>query len=266
MKESKRVVCEMCHSRCRVVIHSENGRLVDIEEDRSFPLVDNISPPTKACLRLHGAKEFMYHPNRVNFPLKRVGDKGEGKWQRIPWQQALDEIAEKMGEIKNNYGAEAIASTDGTGRTRHQWIDRFHNLLGSPNHVGINTICFAPCIGTGTAIFGWPLRHRMGLTIDKGGDGTLTKSVLLIGLNPSQTTLRMWKSLQDAKKMGVKIIVVDPRKTQTAEIADIWLQIRPATDTALLMSMINVIIEEGLYDKDFVENWAIAEARIPAHG
>ena len=255
MKESKRAVCEMCHSRCRVVVHSENGRLIDIEEDRSFPLVDNISPPTKACIRLRGAKEITYHPDRINFPLKRVGDKGEGKWQRIPWDQALDEIAAKLSEIKDGYGAEAISSSDGTGRTRHQWIDRFHNLIGSPNHVGINTICFAPCIGTGVTMFGWPLRHRMGLTIEKGANGSPTKSAMLIGVNPSQTTLRMWKSILDAKELGVKIIVIDPRKTKTAEIADIWLQVRPGTDTALLMSMINVIIEEGLYDKEFVENW-----------
>ncbi len=132
--ETKRAVCESCHSRCRVLVHSEGGRLVDVEEDRSYPLVDQIAPPTKACLRLRAAKEFMYHPDRLRFPMKRIGEKGEGKWQRIPWGQALDEIAGKMKEIKDRYGAEAIADSGGTLRTQEGWRERFLNLLGTPNN------------------------------------------------------------------------------------------------------------------------------------
>ena len=88
-EEVKRAFCEMCHSRCRVVVHSKDGRLAKIEEDRSYPLVDAVFPPTRACLRLKGVKEEFYHPDRLKFPLKRMGEKGEGKWEQISWAKAL---------------------------------------------------------------------------------------------------------------------------------------------------------------------------------
>ncbi len=253
--EAKRAVCEMCHARCRVLVHSENGRLVNIEEDRSFPLVDLVAPPTRACLRLRGAKEFMEHPDRLNFPLKRVGERGEGKWQQISWQQAFDEIAEKLQAIKDKYGAESIAQTGGTARTYEALIGRFVNLLGTPNLCSAVNICFGPCIVTGTAMFGWPHRHRTSITLEPSTGQPFCKCIMLFGLESSQSTHRVWKTVQNAKKLGVKLIYVDPRRTATAELADIWLQLRPATDTALEMAMINVIIEEGLYDKEFVEKW-----------
>ncbi len=254
--EIKRAVCEMCHSRCRVAVHSENGHLVTIEEDRSDPRVDSIFPPTRACLRLRGAKEWMYHPNRVNFPLRRAGEKGEGKWERISWEQALGEIAQRLSEIKQRYGAESLVSTIGTGRTRTEYQARFLNLFGTPNIMGQAKICFTPQIQSCALMFGRAHRHRMNLTLEKGASGEpFTKCVLLVGINPRESTLRLWKSVLNGKKIGVKIIVLDPRRTPAAELADIWLQLRPGTDTALLMSMINVVIEEGLYDKEFVEKW-----------
>lgn len=131
-----RAICHWCHSQCRVAVHSENGQFVKIEEDSTDPRVDKIFPPTRACVRLAGAREFVYHPERLRFPLKRKGEKGENKWETISWPQALDEIAAKLGEITSKYGVEAVATTNGTGRTT-QWVwIRFMNLLGSPNIAG----------------------------------------------------------------------------------------------------------------------------------
>ena len=79
-QEVKNAVCEWCHAKCRVLVHSENGRLGKVEPDRSYPLWNKIAPPVAACLRLRGMKEFMEHPGRVHFPLKRAGERGEGKW------------------------------------------------------------------------------------------------------------------------------------------------------------------------------------------
>ena len=250
--EARRSFCEMCHSRCRVLVHSEDGRLAKIEEDRSYPLVDAVFPPTAACRRLHAAKEEIYHPDRLKYPLKRVGEKGEGKWEQISWTRALDEIAEKLREIRREYGAEALAATGGTGHTHEQFLTRFLNLFGSPNFVGASTICSAPFVTTSLATVGWSLRHRIQLSIEKGAT---TKSVLIIGQDSEQSYTRIWKGLRDGKERGVKIIVVDPRRTQTAELADLWLQIRPGTDSALLLAMIDVVIQEGLYDSEFVEKW-----------
>ncbi len=142
LEETKRAVCEMCHSRCRVAVVSENGRLVRIRADRTDPRVDTISPPTNACIRLKGAMEWMGHPGRVNFPLKRAGEKGEGKWQRISWEQAFDEIAGKLGDIRQKYGAEALAMTRGTARVSGQGVgpELFLTLFGSPNTSGQHRI------------------------------------------------------------------------------------------------------------------------------
>lgn len=251
-----RAICRWCHAQCRVAVYSENGRLVKIEEDRTDPRVDKILPRTMGCPRLAGAKEYVYHPDRVRFPLKRVGERGENKWQRVTWEQALDEIADKLSGIRNKYGPESLMTTGGTGRTT-MWVpDRFLNLFGSPNVVGQMQICYGPVLNAASALVGWTFRHRTSLTIELGKDGKpVTKCILLLGINPEQSVHRLWKSVRDAKKMGAKLIVADPRRTKTAELADIWLQQRPGTDTALLMSMINVIIEEGLYDEEFVERW-----------
>lgn len=134
--ESKRATCQFCHPQCRIRVYSENGRLVKTEEDDTFPKANTIFPPVKACLRLRGAKEFMYHPDRVNFPRKRVGEKGQGKWTTISWDQAFKEIAEKLGAITGQYGAETLAVTMGTGRTTSEYMGRFCNLLGTPNIIG----------------------------------------------------------------------------------------------------------------------------------
>ncbi len=254
-QEVKSAVCMWCQARCRILVHSENGRLVKVEPDPSYPMVDTIFPPTRACLRLRGIKEFIEHPGRVHFPLKRAGERGGGKWQTISWEQALDEIAAKLAELKDKYGAETLAAQTGTGRTMEWVIARFFHLFGTPNYMGAATICHNPCVNAGAALLGWPPRHRTQLFIESGAKGPKTKCLFLIGINPRHARLRMWKTMQDAKRVGVKIIVVDPRKTESAEMADIWLQLRPASDTALLMSMINVIIEEGLYNKEFVEKW-----------
>jgi thiosulfate reductase/polysulfide reductase chain A len=254
--EVKSAVCEFCNPRCRILVHSENEKLVKMEEDSSHPRAATVWPPIQACPRFRGAKEFMYHPGRLSFPLKRAGKKGEGKWKQISWEQAFEEIAGRLAELRGKYGAETLACHCGTLRTTMWVLCRFLNLFGTPNIVNPANVCHAPCINTGTAMLGWPPINRTFLRFEKGAkDKMPTKCVLLIGINPPESRPHMWKSIRDARAQGVKLIVIDPRRTESAELADIWLQIRPGTDTALLMSMINVIIEEGLYDKEFVGKW-----------
>jgi thiosulfate reductase/polysulfide reductase chain A len=256
--EARRAVCEFCHCRCRVLVHVEDGNLVKFEEDPDDPRGSTL-PRVPGCLRLRGAQEWMYYPDRLNYPLKRVGERGEGGWMQLPWNQALDEIAEKLLRIKGKYGAEAISLVTGTYRTRGDLQSRFCHLLGTPNYGGQSRICWAPNIVLSAALSGWPHRTYVGV---QPGVEAVTKCILLAGFNPAQSMARLWGSIREAKKLGARLIVIDPRRTEVAELADLWLQVRPGTDVVLFMAMVNVIIREKLYDKEFVTKWCYGFDRL----
>ncbi len=244
-------VCYWCHSHCRVEVHVKDGRLEKIEEVKGESQSERLRPVVRACPRARAAAEYYYHPDRLAYPLKRAGEKGEGKWQKISWDQALDEITAKLKELIEKYGSETVATSHGTHRTQDEYRMRFMNLLGSPNNIGQGNICWAPGGMVGLAVLGWWTGFGGGgKPLPKG-----TKCIVLWGANPNQANRRLWASLLDRKKEGVKLIVVDPRRIEGADMADMWLQPRPGTDVALMMAMIKVIIDEGLYDREFVEKW-----------
>ena len=236
-----------CHIHCLVEARIKNGRLESIEENKDAPGAEQAKAIVRACPRARAAVEWLYHPDRLNYPLRRLGKKGEGKWEVISWEQALDEIAEKLRGIKDRHGAEAIATSSGTGRTHDEYRMRFFNLLGSPNNIGQGHICYGPGSTVSRAIYGWPDFYPAA--------GRTTKCIMLMGANPEQAARGLWQSILTSVSGGAKLIVVDPRRTSAAERADMWLQLRPGTDCALYLAMINTIIEEDLYDKDFVDNW-----------
>ncbi|MCX6013444.1 MAG: molybdopterin-dependent oxidoreductase [Chloroflexi bacterium] len=240
-------VCEYCKGWCRVLAHVENNHLTGAEEDPEDPRKNGIYPATRGCPKLRAAAEMMYHPMRVKYPLKRAGEKGEGKWQTLTWEQAFDEIAGKIRQLKDQYGAESIAGVKGTMRTRN-FMPRFFNLLGSPNCTTQGKICSGPLGVVSNTMFGWYAgRETYG--------GVLPKCIFLTGTDPIESWPRTAAIIHDSKKAGGKLIVVDPRETWATRQADIWLKIRPGTDTALFLSIINVLIEENLYDKEFVSKW-----------
>lgn len=245
--EIKKVVCIQCHNACRLAATVEGGRLVSVEPDKDFPGIKSSYPITKGCPRRRNVIEYFYHPGRLNYPLKRVGGRGENRWQEISWDDAFGEIGDRMKAIIDQHGSEAIATTSGTGRTHDEIRQRFFNLLGSPNHTGAGQICYGPFCVMSHVLYGWRVfpvvRPNTGCVLLWGGGGPRYWDVF-------------WKAAQKARKEnGAKIIVIDPRKMDAVKHADLWLQIRPGTDTALALGMINHIITEGLYDEDFVQNW-----------
>ncbi|MBT3363632.1 MAG: molybdopterin-dependent oxidoreductase [Chloroflexi bacterium] len=245
--EVKKVVCEYCKGACRVLAYVKNGHLIKATEDPDDPRKDMLFPTAGGCEKLRAAVEVMYHPNRVNFPLKRVGERGEGKWETISWEQALDEIAAKLQKIVDEHGAEAIAGVKGTMRTRN-FMPRFFNLLGSPNCTTQGKICSGPIGVLAAALNGWyPNRSTYG--------GVIPECILLSGTDPGQSWPRQAYVMRECKKKGGKLIVIDPRETAAAKLADLWLQPRPGTDAALFLAIINVIIEDETYDKEFVSKW-----------
>jgi anaerobic selenocysteine-containing dehydrogenase len=243
MAEYRRSYCGLCHPRCGLLLEVESGQIVSVQGDPEHPVTKGV-----ICERGRLMADHVHHPDRLNHPLKRKGEKGSGRWQKLTWEQALDEVAEKLDSLRANYGAETLAFTHGTKRTYHWDERRFFNLFGSPNVCGANNICMCPSNAVEYATYGgfsW-------------GDARQTKCLVLWGQAPSGSSpTGLYPQILQAKKQGSVLIVVDPRRIPEAEKADIWLPIRPGTDTALMLGWLNVIIQEGLYDRDFVEKWTV---------
>lgn len=243
--EEKKSICTWCKGECGVIVRVKDNHLVNVIEDPDWPR--KVWPATRACVRLKAAREWFYHPERLNFPLKRAGERGEGRWQRVSWDQALDEIAGKIASIKKQYGAEAFSSSVGTGyRTDEPSRTHFMQLLGSANAPGQSTICFGPRSVMADVIAG--NFHNYAIR-------PMTKCVVLLGVEPLISRPLIAKVMLEAIKNGAKLITLDPRRTRSAAMSDVWLQLRPGTDCAVLMGMINVIISEELYDREFVDKY-----------
>ena len=251
----KKTVCMWCHAHCRVAVHTENDMLVKIEPDDTYPSYKLYESITRACPRRRAAKEWFYHPQRLNYPLKRIGKRGEGRWEQLSWEQALAEIGSSLEGLVHEFGGKTVASARGTGRTCDEYRARFLNLLGG-NYIGATTICFGPQLAASNATIGW-----MPWPFVRPG---VTQAVFLMGVNEFSypPTIR---TFEDAQKGGAKLIVVDPRQTRLAKKADLHLKIRPGTDLALLLAMIHVIIKEKLYDEAFVTNWCHGFAELKEH-
>jgi molybdopterin-containing oxidoreductase family molybdopterin binding subunit len=228
---------------------------VEDGEIRKLESADYPGDPSARSICLKGLSNgrVVYHPDRLKHPLKRVGDRGEGKWQRITWDEAFDAIASKLLEVKERYGPESVKV-----------------IAASSSHVGmlmgrLMAARFANVWGAG-GVFE-PKSHWLAdmripaaslLTLGDSGqshrlqDLIHSKMVILWGGNPAETYFPEMRFILDARDRGAKIVVIGPLFDATAAKADQWVPIRPATDAALAMAMIHVIIEEGLYDKDFV--------------
>jgi anaerobic selenocysteine-containing dehydrogenase len=241
--EIVKTVCTMsrCPRNCGIDVYVENGEVVEVKGDPEFP-----TNRGRLCAKGLAAKELLYHPDRLKYPMKREGE----RWVRIPWDEALETITGKLVEVKEKYGAKALAVTCGAPGDFQfgPLIQRFMNVYGSPNLVG-GDLCFHPRILADFLTLG-----RMAFSIR---DIAKTKCIVLWGENPPASNAVLWKDIADAKARGVKLIVIDPRFTTAAERADYYVQVLPGTDWALALGMLNVIIEEELYDKDFVIKWTV---------
>ncbi len=252
--QEKKAICMWCHSHCRVSVVVENDRLVEVKPDEEFKHASLYKPITLACQRRRAARDWFHHPDRLNYPLKRAGKKGENRWKKISWDEAFSEILHTLKGIVQEDGPQAVGTTRGTGRTHDEYRGRFINLLGG-NAVGPESICFGPILAVSNAMLGWcPYPFvRPGVT----------KAILYWGNRYGYPPT--WRSVDLGRKAGAKLIVVDPRRTEVAEKADLWLQVRPGTDLALLLGMIHTIIEEELYDRAFVETWCHGFDALCAH-
>ncbi len=243
-----RSMCRMCHGTCGTLVHVRNGRVVKIEGDPQ-------SPTNRGTLCIKGLStiQHQYNPRRLRYPIKRVGQRGEGKWQRITWDEAYEILAEKFYDTWKRFGKQATALCGGTGRHWQDWYAIFGNALGLALRFGLPPQCYTPRIEVITKMFG----YRIPVADYYGFKGAKPRLVVHWGCNLSISNADGMHGSRplEVVNQGAKSIVIDPVYNNLSEKADLWLPIRPATDVALAMGFLNVIINENLYDQEFVKRW-----------
>jgi len=255
--EWKKGICGICPAGCWVEIAIDKGRMVDIRPDKGHSL-------GTICQLGEHAVEVVYSEHRLKHPMRRVGPKGSYDFERITWDQAYDNIVENLNKIKNKSGPEAVGIYTGRGAQELSLCDMFQpagvnvssasNVLfpfGSPNTAGVGALCYvslhviAPQVTMG----------RSGVNVFS--DVENAEMIVVWGTNPATDSPPVdMQRLEAAAGRGADIVVIDPRRTETSvRTGGQWIPIRPGTDGALAMSLIEVLIEEDLYDEDFAENW-----------
>ncbi len=248
-----------CHDGCQVLYYTKGNKLVKVEGDP-----DSQYNFGRLCMRCLSLPELTNEPNRVKWPMKRAGERGENKWERITWDEAYDIIEGKVREIWKDYGPESIVTAIGTGRNTWSIVPKLtYHGFKSPNFsMGMlaGDSCYLPraaAMGTMLGDFFIIDASQMDERRYDNPDWKLPEVVMIWGNNPIVSNgdgfLGHW--IVDMMKRGTKLIVVDPYLTWLASKADIWLQLRPGTDAALGLAMLDTIIKEELYDKEFVDKW-----------
>lgn len=246
-----------CHGGCGVELHVRDGKLLKVEGDRAHPY--NMG---SLCPRALALKELMYHKDRLLFPLKRMGARGSNTWQRISWDEAYELIETRMKALRDKHGAESAVFVQGTGRDVGGWLVFLAYNYGSPNWIQSlpGNSCYHPRLVSMKITMGDYVAPDNSQFWEQRYDDPrwqLPKVYMVWGQNPVATcndgSHGHW--IIHCMKRGSELIVIDPVYTWLASRAKLWLQIRPGTDGALALGMLNVIISEGLYNREFVEKW-----------
>ncbi len=243
--------CDMCYWRCGVKVRVRDGRAVKIDGNPEHPNNYGV-----VCAKGNAGLMAAYDPDRLKFPMLRVGARGEGKWARITWDEALDRIADGLNKIKKKYGPEGLAMI-GHGT----WEKPYHRLahaFGTPNTTSpVFGLCCGPR-GVGNMLV-----VGRNLTGNETVDLENTRYLLMLGRNIVESLHNgEAKAWVEGVSRGAKVVYADPRFTITASKSHEWLPIRPLTDHAFLLALIHVVIEEELYDKTFIAEYATGLAEL----
>lgn len=247
--------CRACIANCGVLAHVKNGRVVKLEGNPEYPMSKGA-----LCAKGLAGIQALYHPNRNKYPLIRVGKRGENKWKRISWDEALDTIAKKLMETREKYGAETVFCSTGGGGNPEFWsVPRFCNAFDTPNW--FEPGC-AQCYLPRTLAFGLMYGGADTSIADSNcleiyyPDETPIKTLVLWGTDPSYSCpAGGGGAVAELRARGVRTVAIDPRLTPDAAKADVWLPIRPGTDVALMLAWIRYILDKKLYDEEFVMKW-----------
>jgi anaerobic dimethyl sulfoxide reductase subunit A len=246
-----------CGGSCLLIAHVEDGIVKRITTDESLPDEPGVAQ-LRACLKGRAYRQRLYHPDRLKYPLKRAGERGSGKFERISWDEALDTVARNMLDIRKKHGAPAIMNISHSGTMlcsyhKKEAVFRLLNMFGGQTYLhGI--------VSNEGGVFAALHTYGTVFTNSEREDLLNSRMIILWGWNPTDSVWGTNTSyyLTLAREKGTRIVAVDPRYTDTAAaFAGQWIPIRPGTDTAMLVAMAYVIIDEGLYDQVFLDKYTV---------
>lgn len=241
---TRRVLCSSCDIYCQVLVDVADGAVRRVKAVDPRPLRANI------CMKGVHAPSGFAQASRIRQPLRRRGERGAGEWEAVSWDTALDEIAERLQTVVRRDGPEALAvsCSPWNVQTDNGMARRFMNLLGSPNWISGVALCAGNTAAVNRLVYGWfPYP-----------DYPQTQCIVLFGHNPKpHSWTPVYNAIRRAQERGAKLIVLDPRKSESAERADLWLPLRVGTDAAMCLGWLHVIVREGLFDKTFVAQWTV---------
>ena len=243
-------VCPLdCPDTCSMRVTVEDGRAVDLRGDKDHPFTRGF-----LCQKMAGYLDRVYSPDRLMHPLRRVGPKGEGRFERISWDEAIGEIAGRFRQVANSdLGPQAILpySYYGTmGKLQASSLDRrfFHRL-------GASKLDRTICASAGSLGYEYTMgRGRLGAD-PMGAPGC--KLIINWGSNTAHTNSHLWSLMVEARNRGAAIVTIDPYRSATAERSDEHLALRPGTDAALALGLMHVIWRDGLQDDDYLERGTV---------
>lgn len=250
-REVERVItdCTLCYHSCGTVVTVEGGRAVKVEGLESHPLNKG-----KLCPKGEAVLDHVYNPERLMHPLKKTS-RG---WKRISWERALAEIAGKLIRLRDAFGPSVLGVFSGSIGVENLEMagltQRFKAAFGSPNFFSVESVCYRMRIRTRQITFGkYPTEEL---------DSNL---YVLWGHNPEQSDFPLQLALEENLKKGAKLVVIDPKRIGLADRADLYLRIRPGTDGALALAVINVILADRLYDRPFIDKYTTGFDRLEDH-
>ncbi len=241
--------CILCVWGCGINAYVKDGRLVRVEGMKEHPLSKGI-----LCPKGRHLVEYIYSPERLQYPLKKVS----GDWQRISWDDALDTIADRLKRLKDEYGAHSLAIFCGSIGVENTELGtfarRFRGAFGTPNFLTVESNCFRSRI----------LAHQLTFGTFLLEEPENSKCIILWGHDPQNSRLPLARLIHERLSEGLKLIVINPKRIPLAKRGT-YVPIRPGTDCALALGMMNVIISEGLYDKDFVTRHTLGFDKLAEH-
>ncbi|MEH7331207.1 molybdopterin oxidoreductase family protein [Neobacillus drentensis] len=250
-------VCPLdCPDQCGLLLHKKDGKIVKIEGDPEHPVTKG-----HICNKVRNMAERIYDENRLKYPMKRTGPKGEGKFMRISWEEALSTITAHWSELIQSDGPESILPYSfygNMGRLSAEGMDRrfFHRL-------GASRLDQTICSSAGSVGYKYTMGGSLGIDPE---DTVHSKLIIFWGINAASTNMHQVALAQKARKqIGAKIIVIDVHKNQTGRLADWFIPILPGTDSALALGLMHILFAENMVDQDFLQTYTVGREELREH-